>query len=406
MSSSDGTVRELRAARREARRDAPGAAQREAQGDAPGHARPVRRAGGGRRGGALGIALIVAVAGAAAFLLPDGAAAQKRKAEYELKIATVAPEGSTWMNVMTELDAAVREQTQGKVGLRFYPGGIQGDDPVVLRKIRTGQLHGGGFTGVGLGEIVPDVRVMETPFLFRDQAEVEAVHQVMDPIFEEQFRAKGYTLLGWAEVGFVYLYSRDPVASLADLRAQKVWLWEGDPLAEAFLRAAGVSAVSLPLSDVLTSLQTKLLTTVYISPLACLAMQWHTRVAHVTDIPVTHSLGAVIVTNEAWEKVPAAVRPLVHELCREHFGRLARATAEDNRKAAEEIVKAGLKTVVPPPAEVEQFLAIGEKVREELAGKLYDRATLERVQAALREHRAGGAAGAGGAGGAGRGPGK
>jgi len=159
MSSSDGTVRELRAARRaarrearrEARRDAPGAAPREAQGDAPGHARPVRRAGAGRRGGALGIALIVAVAGAAAFLLPDGAAAQKRKAEYELKIATVAPEGSTWMNVMTELDAAVREQTQGKVGLRFYPGGIQGDDPVVLRKIRTGQLHGGGFTGVGLG---------------------------------------------------------------------------------------------------------------------------------------------------------------------------------------------------------------------------------------------------------------
>ncbi|MDM7913979.1 MAG: TRAP transporter substrate-binding protein DctP, partial [Candidatus Eisenbacteria bacterium] len=332
-------------------------------------ARSMASPGCGRRIGAAGVGLVLALA--IGFLLPGGASAQKRKAEYELKIATVAPEGSTWMNVMAELDAQIRERTQGQVGLRFYPGGIQGDDPVVLRKIRTGQLHGGGFTGVGLGEIVPNVRVMETPFFFNSQEEVAAVHQVMDPVFEEQFRAKGFTLLGWAEVGFVYLYSKSPVASLADLRGRKVWLWEGDPLAEAFLRAVGVSAVSLALSDVLTSLQTGLLTTVYISPLACLAMQWHTRTAYVTDIPVTHSLGAVIVTNEAWGKIPEAQRPVVRELCREYFGRLAQLTAEDNRKAAEEIVKAGLKTVAPPPAEIEQFHAIGEKVRADLAGKLY-----------------------------------
>jgi len=99
------------------------------------------------------------------------------------------------MNLMEELNQQVREKTQGEVGLRFYPGGIQGDEAVVLRKIRTGQLHGGGFTGVGLGEIAPSLRVMELPFLFRDEGEIRAVHEKMDPVFEQQLRDKGFTLL-------------------------------------------------------------------------------------------------------------------------------------------------------------------------------------------------------------------
>jgi TRAP-type C4-dicarboxylate transport system substrate-binding protein len=351
---------------------------------------------------AFALGLSTFLLGAAA---PAEAQAPRKKAKYELKIATIAPEGSTWMNVMGELDAQVREKTNGEVGLRFYPGGIQGEDLVVLRKIRAGQLHGGGFTGVGLGEIAPALRVMELPFLFQDAAEVRAVHEKLDPLFETTLHDAGYTLVGWAEVGFVYLYSKTPVASTADLKAQKVWLWEGDPLAEAFLRAAGVVPVPLSITDVLTSLQTGLITTVYITPYGCIGLQWFSRVAFTTDIPLTFSTGAVVVTNEAWDRIPAAYQPVVRELCDSYFDTLTEATAADDRKSMEVIAKSGVKAVTPPPQEIESFHRIGESVRAQLVGKLYDQSTLDQVLAVLQEHRvARGAPAGGGASSGGRPP--
>jgi TRAP-type transport system periplasmic protein len=323
-----------------------------------------------------------------AFPARSALAAGPGRAKYELKIATVAPDGSTWMNIMNDLDAAVRRQTSNDVGFRIYAGGIQGDEMVVLRKIRGGQLQGGGFTGVGLGEIAPSLRVLELPFLFRNEDEVRAVHQKMDPVFEQNLREAGFTLLGWAEVGFVYLYSKSPVTSTTELRNQKVWLWEGDPLAEAFLKAAGVSPVPLAITDVLTSLQTGLVTTVYITPLANIALQWFTRLSYVTDIPLTFSLGAVVVQNSAFDKIPPAEQAVVKDCCRIYFDKLRDATVADNAKSVEVIGKSGVKSVAPGPGEIESFNKIGEQVRHELVGKLYDQATLDQVTAALDAYRA------------------
>lgn len=318
---------------------------------------------------------------------PAGAVPPTIKAKYEIKVATLAPEGSTWMNLMNELDQQIREKTQGEVGLRWYAGGVQGDEMVVLRKIRSGQLQGGGLTGVGLGEIASNLRVMELPFLFRNEAEVRAVHASLDPAFETQLHDNGFTLLGWAEVGFVYLYSKNPVVATSDLRGQKVWLWEGDPLAETFLKEAGVSPVPLAITDVLTSLQTGLITTVYITPLANIAMQWFTRLSYTTDLPITFSLGAVVVTNAAWDKIPAASQGVVRELCRTYFAKLAQATAADNAKSIDVMAKQGIKAVTPSAADVESFRKIGENVRGELVGKLYDQATLDQVLGVLEKER-------------------
>lgn len=309
-------------------------------------------------------------------------------ANVELKIATLAPDGSTWMKEMRALDTEVRAKTNGEVGLRFYPGGIQGSEDVVLRKIRSGQLHGAGFTGVGLGQIAPSLRVLELPFLFENSDEVHAVHAKLDPLFEEKLQAGGYTLLGWSEVGFVHVYSKDPITTAAQLCSAKVWLWEGDPLAEAFLKAVGVSPIPLDVTDVMTSLQTGLVNTVYVSPLACIALQWFTRVGYVTDLPLTHGLGAVVVTNEAWGKIPPAHQPVVRELCEHYFERLRVATVVDNEKSAVVISESGVKTVAPAAADAAEFRALGAKVAEELVGKLYDQAMLDEVRREVVSARA------------------
>ena len=310
------------------------------------------------------------------------------KPKHQLKIATLAPDGSTWMKIMHELDDAVQAGTGGEVGLKFYPGGIQGDEPIVLRKIATGQLHGGGLTGVGLGTIAPALRVLELPFLFRDDAEVAWIHERMDPVFGDILKENGFTLLGWADVGFVYLYSKNPIASKADLQGQKLWLWEGDPLAQEFLAEAGVAPVPLSITDVMTSLQTGLVSAVYVSPLACIALQWFTRVGYTTDIPITHAMGAVVVANAAWEEIPAEHRDTVRRLCDEHFARLRAATGVENAESERVIAESGVVTVTPAPAEVERLWGIGTKVAAALTGKLYSAELLGRVRGELADFRA------------------
>ena len=142
----------------------------------------------------------------AILLLWDGlcywtSAKPRKRAKGEMKPATLAPDGSTWMKIMEELDEKIRTETGGEAGFKIYPGGIQGDESVVLRKVRAGQLHGGGFTGVGLGEIAPALRVLEVPFLFHDIEEVRAVQEELGPRFETMLRDAGWELLGWADVG-------------------------------------------------------------------------------------------------------------------------------------------------------------------------------------------------------------
>lgn len=323
------------------------------------------------------------MAGLAAMLMPLAVLAQQPK--QVLKIATVAPEGSTWMQVMREIDADVRRETHNEVGFKIYAGGVQGDELVVLRKVRSGQLQGGGLTGQGLGQIAPAVRVMEVPFLFSNYAQIDRVRDKLGGRLESILHDAGYTVLGWADVGFVYLFSKQPIATQADLKSAKMWLWEGDPLAEAFFHAASVVPVPLAITDVLTALQTRLVDAVYASPLACVATQWFTRVSSYTDFPVTFATGAVVVSNTAFEAIPAAEREKVLAVCRRKFGELQEKARKQDADALLEIEKSGVKKTAVTPAEAQRLTAIGRSVWPQQVGKLYPQELLDAVTAAAAE---------------------
>jgi TRAP-type C4-dicarboxylate transport system substrate-binding protein len=298
---------------------------------------------------------------------------------HAVKIATVAPEGTPWMQVMRALDADVRRETGNAVGFKIYPNATQGDEAVVLRKIRTGQLDGGGFTGQGLGRVAPALRVMELPFLWDDHAEVDRAYEQIGPRLEATLKESGFTLLGWADVGFVYLFSRQPIAKEADLKQAKMWVWEGDPLAEAFFRATGVSPVPLPINDVLTSLQTRLVDCVYSSALACLGTQWFSRVSYFTDVPVTYATGAIVISNAAYDKIPGAHRDVFMKLCRAKMRELVVVSRQKDTESLLEIEKSGVKRVTMPAAEVARFVALGREVWKGQVGKLYPQDLLDAV---------------------------
>jgi hypothetical protein len=185
----------------------------------------------------------IAAAGLTGLLAFVGAAdAQKAKAppkaQVEVKFATLAPDGSTWMKTMRKVDEEVRRRTENRVGLKFYPGGVQGDEKDVIRKMRNGQIHAAGFTGFGLGAIVPETRVLELPFMFESLEELDYVRGATNDYYEKAFKAKDYALLAWTDVGFVYLFTKSPVRKVSDMPNTKWWIWSGDQLAGRGVRVA------------------------------------------------------------------------------------------------------------------------------------------------------------------------
>lgn len=342
----------------------------------------------------LRVAAVAAAFALAAFAVRPGvASAAADKPKTVLKIATLAPEGSTWMNLMHELDDRVREATGNEVGFKFYAGGIQGDERLVLRKMRTGQLQGGGFTGNGLGVVAPSLRVLESPFLFETTGEIDTVYAQLGNELEGALTEGGHHLLGWAEVGFVHLFTKKPVRSVEDLRATKMWLWEGDPLAKAFFDEAGVTPVSLAITDVYTSLQTGLIEGVYSSPYAAVVLQWHTQVHAMSEAPITNAIGAVIVTQASWDKVSPDSQKKIHDIAEDVFARLNTSSREDNEKAIVSIREAGIEIVPFPEAEMAVFREIGQRAARRGVGELYSQDLLTRVRGVVTAYRESHAAG-------------
>ncbi len=304
-----------------------------------------------------------------------------------IKIATLAPEGTTWMSVMDAMNEEVQAATGGEVKFKFYAGGVAGDEHDVLRKMRVGQLHGGGFTGVGLGEIMPRIRALEVPFLYRTYAEVDHVRAQLEDEFASDLEQEGYVLLGWAEVGFVHIFANEPVRDVDDLRKVRMWMWEGDPLAEAFFRAFQINPTPLQITDVLTSLQTGLIDAIYTSPYAAVGLQWFTRVKYMMNLPFTDALGAVVVSKKQFDKASPEHRERTLQICRRHCASLNAQTRQDQETAIARMKKEGIEVVPVDDSLVESWETIGAKAREDLVGRLYDRETLDKVLGALEDYR-------------------
>lgn len=307
--------------------------------------------------------------------------------EFTVKFATLAPEGSTWINVMKEFDQTVRKESGGRLGFRIYAGGVAGDEKDVMRKIRLGQFHSAGITGFGIGEISKAVRILDAPFLFRSSAEVDHVLQAFDGELRKEFENNGYVLLGWAEVGFVYVFTNSPVAKIADMKSVKMWEWEGDPVADATFKQIGINPIQLSITDVLTSLQTGLINGVYISPLAAVSLQWFTATKYMMDLPLTNSMGAVVIAKREYDKMPADLQQLLLKHGAVFMRKLTELSRKDNQKSLETLKKNGIRFVKPDANEARSYDEIGRLARQAMAGKLFSPDLLARVEKALADFR-------------------
>lgn len=308
------------------------------------------------------------------------------------KIATLAPDGTSWMQALRAGAAEVEKRTAGRAQFRFFPGGVMGNDNSVLRKIRVGQLHGGALTGGGAAEIYRDANVYSVPFLFQSFAEVDYVRERMDPVLLQGMRDNGFISFGISEGGFAYLMSDRPIRTMAELKTQKVWIPEGDRISRVGLETVGVAPIPLPLSDVLTSLQTGMVNTVAASLSGAIALQWHTRVKYVTDVPLMYLYGTMVVSRKAFEQLSAADQAVVSEVMGRVFRELDRQNRADNERARQALRSQGITFVELAPSERRNWFGVVTSAVERLGREgVFTPALLQREQGHLDEYRRGAA---------------
>lgn len=298
-----------------------------------------------------------------------------------LKFATIAPEGSGLYNGIKAIDTSIRAKTGNAVGLQIFAGGVSGDEKDVVRKMAINQLDGAGLTGMGLGQILPEIRVLELPFLFKTPAQIDSVYSQMRPYFEQKFAEKNYMLLGWAEVGQVQIFCRDKgITTAADLKGRKMWMWEGDPLAGGMYNRLDVVSVPLSLPDVLTSLQTGLIDCAYSTALGAIAFQWHTKAKFVTQVDLVNAAGGLILTKTAWAKIPADKQAIVKQVIDEESKKLTAQARIDNAQSIDVLKQAGLTVQSLTPEVKADLVTKLMPVRTDLVGKLYPQTLLDKVQ--------------------------
>ncbi len=302
-----------------------------------------------------------------------------------VKVGVLAPEGTTWAKKMDEMAKEIKKATDGKVKLRFYFGGAQGDEPDVLRKIRVGQLHGGIFTGKTLGEIAGDVRVIELPFTFgADREKALGTLSKLTPFFNTKFEEVGFKNIGFFELGMIYFVSQVKTGKLDELQGVKIWSWEGDKLVEAMISELNLVSVPLPLPDVLSSLSTGIIQAAYAPPMGMLALQWNTKIKYIVDFPITYSVGAFLLDQKTWAKIPAKYHKTIEDISARYVTEVNASNDKDNKDALTVMKSSGIEFLKFPEADIQRGKELRKAMVKKLKGPLFSEEAYQNLSKHLK----------------------
>ena len=320
----------------------------------------------------------------AVFLFAEGVGAAPR---HTFKIASLAPEGSVWVESFKQFATEVTEKTGGEIGFRIYPGGIMGDDKAMYRKMRVGQLHGGGFTMTGIADIINDFRVLAIPFMFRSYEEVDHVVDALLPHFHSEFANHDLQLIAMTEVGFVYTFSASPKITIEDLQKGKTWAPSNDPLTTEFLKSLDISPIPLTIPDVLSSLQSGLIDTAFNSLYGSIVLQWFTKAPYVTDQPYGYAYGAFIMNQKSLSGVSSEHRQIIEKAADKYFSELIVKTRKSNRESRDVLIEQGVTFIKTTDEVVKKLERQRDITISRLAGSSFSTQSYSILKTALEQFR-------------------
>ena len=305
-----------------------------------------------------------------------------------LKIATLSPDGSAWMVQMRIAAKDIEAQTEGRVKFKFYPGGVMGSDAAVIRKMKIGQLHGGALTGGALAKFAPDTQVYNLPFIFKSFEEVDYVRERMDSTIIQSFADAGYTIFGLAEGGFAYVLSTSPTDTFDKLKQSKIWSPDNDVLVQKSMAKFNLGTIPLGLGDVLPALQTGMVDTVTTSPIGAIALQWHTQVTHITDMPILYFYGILAIKNKAYKKISQSDQVIVGQVMGQSFKKIDKINRQDNVDAMNALQALGIKKIDMQQTDRDMLQGQAESLAQSmLAEQQFSKSAYDEIQKYLTEFR-------------------
>ncbi|MBI2897070.1 MAG: TRAP transporter substrate-binding protein DctP [Deltaproteobacteria bacterium] len=296
-----------------------------------------------------------------------------------ISIATLAPPGSTWMKVFDAWNREIRRRSNKTLQLRFYPGGVQGDEAEVIRKIRNGRVDGAAVTAVGLGQIHRPALVFEMPDILRNYDELDAARAALAPEMNAAFERAGFKMLGWADVGIGRLFSTMPIRTPADMARAHPWLWRDDLVMPAFFQVVRSNPVPLQVPEVLSALQTRRIDSLLATPVAAVALQWQSRVSYMTELSASIAIGGTIMGKRQWDSLTDEQRTILTETAAQFHALARRNLRRDEQQAIQSLGQNNIQVITPTAAQKEEWRRVATQVRQRLVGQICDQALIDRV---------------------------
>lgn len=314
------------------------------------------------------------LAGALAVLIamPAGAAT--------IKLGSLVPKGSPWHKALEDMALAWAKISGGEVRLRIYPGGVAGDEPDMVRKMRIGQLHAAALTGAGLSRIAQEVQALQMPMMLRSDAELDYVRGRLMPKLDAALEAKGFQVLNWADAGWVYFFTQTPVVHPDDLKPLKIFAWAGETANISAWRGAGYNPVPLPATEIHTGLSSGLINAVPTTPIAALSYQWFGLAKHMSDVKWAPLVGATVITERAWRRIPADLRPKLLKATRDVGKKLQPQIRKLEAEAIAVMKKHGLKVHHVPEDVRAEWVRRARKGYPQLIDRIVPKAMVSEVE--------------------------
>jgi len=318
-----------------------------------------------------------------ALALPGTTLTTKAEETYTLRIATLAPAGSSWMKVVNAWNKTLQDKTDGRLKIRVYPGGSQGDERDFVRKMRVGQLDAGIMTMTGMSMIVRAMIVLVLPGFLDTYEELDRVRAKMAPEFEAMFEKEGFKLVGWGDAGLNRLFGAKPFRKPSDLKAMRPWVWKDELVFVELYDVIGANAVRLGVPEVYPALQTRMIDMVSSSALTAVALQWYTQVKYMTGWNSAIIAGGTLMRKDKYDALPPDLREAFDSTAARAHELINKSIRNDDRKAFDIIVKKGLQVIEPGDAKAEWDAAYA-KVRENFTGRLFPKSLLDAVTEAAK----------------------
>jgi TRAP-type C4-dicarboxylate transport system substrate-binding protein len=304
-----------------------------------------------------------------------------------IKIGSIAPDRSPWNDALKEIGREWERITNGQVVLKIYPGGIAGDEDDMIRKMKFGTLGGAVLTNIGITDINPDSFVLNTPFLFNSEKELNYIMEQLVPVFEKQNKEKGYQTIIWTMSGWVNFFSKNPVLYPQDLKKQKLSVSSGEPEMEQAWKKSGYHVVPTELKDLMMSLQSGMVEAFYLPPLLAGAGQYFPFAPHMNSLNIAPLVGGLVIVNRIWDKIPENYKQSMMDAVKKVAATLSGKTDALEQDALVTMKKNGLIIHEAPADSLPQWQDAATKGMDELVGKKFSREIYDRLRQLLREYR-------------------